>query len=102
METEFQPMLPVEVSNEATTAPTVEQVQTKIMRAVTALAIWVLSCQTLTFFEFETQLVPQILEVGRLFVQLFLCQREEQYRMTHPRVEAGYQRQCPVVRQRCV
>lgn len=99
MEIEFQSIFPAEESDEVTTAPTVEQVQANLMQAVTALAAWVLSCQSLTFFEFETQLVPQVLKIGCLFVQLFLCQREEQFRISHPRVEAGYQRQGPIARQ---
>ncbi len=99
MDTESLSTFSVEVSDEATSAPTVEQVQGQITQAVTALVAWVMSCQSLTFFEFETQLTPQVLAVGRLFVQLFLCLREEQFQREHPRVEGGYQRQGPVARQ---
>lgn len=99
MDTEFLSRLPGEASDEASSAPTVKQVQTKITQAVTALVAWVMSCQSLTFFEFESQLMPQVLGVGRLFVQLFLCLREEQFQTAQPRGEAGYQRQGPVARQ---
>ena len=45
-------------------APTVEELKTRITQTVTALVAWVISCQTLTFYAFETQLVPQVLTVG--------------------------------------
>lgn len=53
---------------------------------------WVLTCQLLTFFAFETQLVPKVLTLGGLFVQLFLCMRHEQFQATHPQSRAGYKR----------
>jgi len=43
--------------------------------------------------------VPQVLALGRLFVQLFLCQREAQFQTAHPQPEPGYQRQGPIARQ---
>jgi hypothetical protein len=98
-ETEFQSPPPAPVSEDAAATPTVAEVQTCITQAVVALIAWVLTSQTLTFHEFETQLVPQVLALGRLFVQLFLCQREEQFRTAHPQVEPGYQRQGPIARQ---
>jgi hypothetical protein len=97
METEFQSPSPDQISAEAVTAPTVAEVQTHIAQAVAALVAWVLTSPTLTFYEFETQLVPQVLALGCLFVQLFLCQREEQFRTAQP--EPGYQRQGPIARQ---
>jgi hypothetical protein len=99
METESQPTLSIAISDDVATAPTVEKVQAHITQAVVALVAWVLTCQTLTFFEFETQLVPRVLALGRLFVQLFLCLREEQFQRAHPQVEPGYQRQGPLARQ---
>lgn len=99
MDTEFMSSLPAEGRDEASSAPTTEEVQTEITQAVKGLVAWVLSCQTITFFEFETELMPRVLGVGRLCVQLFLCLREEQFRAAHPRSEAGYQRQGPVARQ---
>jgi len=97
METESP--LPDQTSEDTTTAPTVAEVQARITQAVVALIAWVLACQTLTFFEFETQLGPQVLALGRLFVQLFLCQREAQFQAAQPPPEAGYQRQGPISRQ---
>ncbi|NMC02862.1 MAG: hypothetical protein GYA30_10880, partial [Chloroflexi bacterium] len=44
-------------------------------------------------------MVPQVLALGRLFVQLFLCQREAQFQTAHPQPEPGYQRQGPIPRQ---
>jgi hypothetical protein len=99
METESQSPPPDQISADAATAPTVAEVQAHITQAVAALVAWVLTCQTLTFHEFETQLVPQVLALGRLFVQLFLCQREAQFQTAHPQPEPGYQRQGPIARQ---
>ncbi len=97
MEKEPQPTFPLEATDDVATAPTVEEVKTSIVQAVDALVAWVLSCKTLTFFEFETQLVPQVLALGRLFVRLFLCMREEQFQATH-RQSAPYKRQGPNAR----
>ena len=99
MKTVSQFPLPDHISADAATAPTVAEVQTRITQAVAALVAWVLTCQTLTFYEFETQLVPQVLALGRLFVQLFLCLREEQFQTAHPQPDPGYQRQGPIARQ---
>ena len=42
--------------------------------------------------------MPQVLALGRLFVQLFLCMREEQFRATHPRPQPGYKQISPNTR----
>ncbi|MHC4575617.1 MAG: hypothetical protein ACYS76_16110 [Planctomycetota bacterium] len=73
-------------------APTVEELKANIRQEVLLLIEWVLSCQSLTFFAFETQLIPRALALGRLFVQLFLCMRQEQFRAMHPQPQAGYKR----------
>ncbi len=89
---------PVEVTDDVATAPTLEEVKASIIQEVESLVAWVLTCQSLTFFAFETQLVPQVLALGRLFVQLFLCMREEQFRATHPRPQPGYKQISPNAR----
>jgi hypothetical protein len=99
METESPALSPDPIDVDAAIAPTVAEVQSHITQAVTALVAWVLAGQTLTFYEFETQLVPQVLALGRLFVQLFLCQREAQFQADHPQSAPGYQRQGPISRQ---
>lgn len=86
------PVPPAEVTDNVATAPTAEEVKASITREVGALVAWVLTCQTLTFFAFETQLVPRVLALGCLFVQLFLCMREEQFQATHPQPQPGYKR----------
>ena len=43
--------------------------------------------------EFEHQLIPQVYELGRLFISLFLCMREGQWQGDHPSVEKGLKRQ---------
>jgi hypothetical protein len=82
-----------------TTAPTVAELKARITQTVGALVAWVMSCQTLTFFAFETQLVPQVLTVGRLALQLFLAMREAQWRVTAAQSQPGYKRQGPIIRQ---
>jgi hypothetical protein len=59
---------------------------------------WILACKTVTFLELETQLVVKVFALGKLFVALFLCMREEQWRAMHPQAEAGYKRQGPTSR----
>lgn len=92
------PVPPMEVKDDIATAPTVEEVKASIIREVESLVAWVLTCQSLTFFAFETQLVPQVLALGRLFIQLFLCMREEQFQATHPQPQPGYKRLGPNAR----
>lgn len=42
---------------------------------------------------FESQLIPRVYELGRLFVALFLCMREGQWQLSHPEIEEGSKRQ---------
>ena len=70
------------------TAPTVAEVTAQINQEIRALVEWVLSCRSLTFLAFETQLIPKVLGLGRLLVLLFLCMREEQFQAVSP--PAGY------------
>jgi len=92
---ENMPTSPAEVTENVSVAPTVEEVKARIVEEANVLIAWVLSCQSLTFFAFETQLVPKVLMLGRLFIQLFLCFREEQFQATHAQPEPGYKRQGP-------
>ncbi len=39
--------------------------------------------------EFEKQLIPKVYELGRLFILLFLCVREESWQRNHAEVEKG-------------
>jgi hypothetical protein len=84
-----------EVADDVATAPTVEETRARIMQEVREIVAWVLSCQSLTFFAFETELVPKVLGLGRLFIQLFLCMRQAQFQTAHPRPQAGYKRHDP-------
>ncbi len=86
------------VTDNATTAPAVEDVKAHIIQEVESLVAWILTCQTITFFEFETQLVPRVLALGRLFIQLFLCMRAEQFQATHQQPKPGYKRSAPISR----
>ena len=80
-------------------APTVEELKASLQREVDGLVEWVLHCRTLTFYAFETQLVPKVLVLGCLFVRLFLCMREEQWQATQPQPPAKYKRLGPLGRQ---
>lgn len=52
-----------------------------------------MTCSNSNFLEFEHQLIPQVYELGRLFISLFLWMREEYWQRNHPAVEAGLKRQ---------
>jgi len=92
MEGTYLPVPPVGITDDVAVAPTVAAMIANITREVQALVAWVLSCRSLTFFAFETQLVPRVLALGGLFVQLFLCMREEQFQATHSQPPPGYKR----------
>jgi hypothetical protein len=80
---------------EVAVAPTLDEVQASINQEVTALIAWILTCEKLVFLAFETQLIPKVLELGRLFVQLFLCMREEQFQAANSQPQPGYKRMGP-------
>lgn len=98
MEAVSMPASPAEVTDDVAANPRVEEVKASIAREVSALVTWVLTCQTLTFFAFEAQLVPRVLVLGRLFIELFLSMRTAQFQATHPQPEPGYKRQGPDAR----
>jgi len=83
---------PTKVTDGVVAAPTVEEAKARIVQEAGEIVTWVLGCQSLTFFAFETQLVPKVLTLGRLFMQLFLCMRQEQYQVKHPGPQRGYKR----------
>ena len=89
---------PAMVTDNAATAPAVEDVKAHVIQEVESLVAWILTYQTITFFAFETQLVPQVLALGRLFIQLFLCMRAEQFQATHQQPKPGYKRSAPTSR----
>lgn len=43
--------------------------------------------------EFEKQLFSKVFELGRLFIALFLCIQDKEWRKSHPVTEAGYKSQ---------
>lgn len=85
--------------SEATAAPTTLEMKARIELAMKELTTWVLACHSLSFFAFETQLVPQVMELGCLLVQLFLCMRHERFQVMHPEPQAGYKRMGPHLRE---
>lgn len=58
MEETSPPLPPAEVAEDAVT-PTSEEVKASIIREVREMMAWIMTCQSLTFFAFETQLVPK-------------------------------------------
>jgi hypothetical protein len=70
----------------------------KITKNIADTIDWVLNCKSITLYEFERQLVLRIFEIGKLFVLLFLCMREEHFFLMHPKAEANYQYQSPNAR----
>ena len=52
-----------------------------------------MTCSNSSFLEFEHQLIPQVYELGRLFISLFLLMREVHWQGNHPAAEEGLKRQ---------
>ena len=50
-----------------------------------------MTCKSIYFLKFEKQLVSKVYELGRLFISLFLCMREDHCKLTH--TESGCKRQ---------
>lgn len=95
MEEKSSPVASAGSTESAAPAPTAEEMKARIGQAVEELIAWVLSCQSLTFFAFEAQLVCKVLALGGLFVQLFLCMRHERFQAAHREPEPGYKRLGP-------
>jgi len=83
-----------EITGDVGTA-TVEEMKASLVQEVNEIVVWILACQSLTFFAFETQLVPKVLALGCLFVRLFLCMRQEQFQATYPQPQDGYKQVGP-------
>ena len=81
--------------SEAAAAPTTLEMKARIELAMSELITWVLACHSLSFFAFETQRVPQVMGLGCLLVQLFLCMRHERFQVMHAEPQAGYKRMGP-------
>jgi len=71
-------------------SPSSEDIKEKLFEFVKDTITWIISCHALSFFEFEKQMIPRVYALGRLFIVLFLCIREETIDLTH---EPGYKRQ---------
>ena len=85
--------MPEKTVDDIVEAESTEEAVTKINENTAEIIAWILDCKSITFLDFEQQLIPKIFIVGRLFVLLFLSMREEHYRESHPHVEAGYKDQ---------
>ena len=72
MEETCQPNYQTGATEDVAVAPTSKEVKANITQEVQTLIEWILTCQSLTFLAFESQLVPKVLTLGGLFVQLFL------------------------------
>ena len=56
---------------------------------------WTLECKTINLYEFEHNLIPKMLVIGKLFVLRYRSMREEHYIDSHPNVEVNYKNQGP-------
>ena len=88
-----------EITAEEATVPTVPAIKAQLAQELQTVVAWVESCQTFTFFDFETQLVPTVLALGGLLVQLFLGLRHERFEAQHAQATPGYKRQGPFARE---
>lgn len=52
-----------------------------------------MNCNDISLLDFEQQLVVRVYELGRLFISLFLCMREHNWRKLHSNNEAGWKQQ---------
>ena len=71
------------------------EIKENISKEVALIIDWILKCKSLTFFDFEKQLILKIFALAKLFVSLFLYMREEHYRDTHTKAEKNYKFQGP-------
>ena len=95
MEDRNLPGSPEEGEEKVAAAPTLDEVRAKIDQEVNALTAWVLSCESSIFLAFEIQLIIKVMDLGCLFVELFLCMREAQFQATNPQPQPGYKRMDP-------
>jgi len=91
----IQPSSEIEVSEEETDKVlSSEEIEATIYEEVSNLMDWISSCDTVTFNTFEKQLCPKVFSLGCLFMQFFLCLRNEQFQAEHPEPLTGYKRVC--------
>jgi hypothetical protein len=74
--------------------PSAEEIKAEIIQEVGSINDWITSNQTLNFLEFELELVSKVFALGRLFIGLFLCLKEEDIRERHQKPR-GYKWQKP-------
>ena len=73
---------------DAVRAEKIDQAKKQIAKQVADIISWILTCNS-NFLEFEKQLIPQVYELGRLFISLFLSVREGYWQRNHSEVEEG-------------
>lgn len=56
---------------------------------------WISKSSSTNFLQFENQIIPMVFDLGKLFIALFLCMREQQWKLTHTEHEAGCKCQGP-------
>lgn len=78
-----------------TNGPTVDEVIQRINKQVSETIKWILGCKAVDFLKFESQLLPQVYDLGKLLVLLFLCMREEHWKLTHTDNDIHGKRQGP-------
>ena len=66
-------------------APAIEEIKESISQEVDNIIDWILRGGTISFLEFEKELVPKVFALGMLFISLFLSMREEETRANYPK-----------------
>jgi hypothetical protein len=66
----------------------IDQAKEQIAKQVADIISWILTCSS-NFLEFEKQLIPQVYELGRLFISLFLSVREGYWQRNHSEIGEG-------------
>jgi hypothetical protein len=61
----------------------VDQVKDGIYKQVSEIIQWILTCKAIDFLVFEGQLLGRVYDLGKLFILLFLCKRQEDWQLTH-------------------
>ena len=71
------------MSAEFTSAPSIDDVHKQLTDVVENTVQWIIKCRTLNFFDFEKEIISRVFDLGRLFIALFLCVREQHCVLTH-------------------
>jgi hypothetical protein len=66
-------------------APSIEEIKESISQEVDKIIDWILGRGSISFLEFEKELVPRVFGLGMLLISLFLSMREEETSAKYPK-----------------